>query len=184
MWCAVTLSTYKSAKSCKVNVVQSLALPLKKKKRELIYTRRGRDTVSRALSARAIRDWVKHGQMRLIHSPPPDTVLRRAPRSLGSALSGSDVGSKWWLLCSLLHPTAKHLNRLAAILVYISAVQRQKTVTSIIGQKWVIDIFGTFKTSFIVCISILSQFSCFSEKIMGRLNRNFEKPWRNQGRTP
>ncbi len=26
MWCAVTLSTYKSAKSCNVNVVQSLAL--------------------------------------------------------------------------------------------------------------------------------------------------------------
>ncbi len=26
--------------------------------------------------------------------------------------SGSDVGTKWWLLCSLLHPTTKHLNRL------------------------------------------------------------------------
>ncbi len=26
--------------------------------------------------------------------------------------SGSDVGSKWWLLYSLLHPTTKHLNRL------------------------------------------------------------------------
>ncbi len=52
------------------------------------------------------------------------------------------------------------------------------------GWKWVIDIFGTFKTSFIMCISILSQFRCFYEKIMGGLNRNFEKPWRNQGRTP
>ncbi len=31
--------------------------------------------------------------------------------------SGSDVWSKWWLLCSLLHPTTKHLNRLGAILV-------------------------------------------------------------------
>ncbi len=51
------------------------------------YTSHGRDTVSRALSASAIRDGVKHGQMRLIHSHPPhDTVLRRAPRSLGSAL--------------------------------------------------------------------------------------------------
>ncbi len=50
-------------------------------------------------------------------------------------------------------------------------------------RKGVIDIFGTFKTSFIMYISILSQFSCFSEKIMGRLNRNFEKPRRNQGRT-
>ncbi len=52
------------------------------------------------------------------------------------------------------------------------------------GRNLVIDIFGTFKTSFIMCISILSQFRCFSEKIMGCLNRNFEKPWRNQGRTP
>ncbi len=32
--------------------------------------------------------------------------------------SGSDVGSKWWLLCSLLHPTKEHLNRLGDILVY------------------------------------------------------------------
>ncbi len=35
------------------------------------------------------------------------------------------------------------------------------------GRKFVIDSFGTFKTSFIVCLSILSQFRCFSEKIMG-----------------
>ncbi len=33
--------------------------------------------------------------------------------------SGSDVGSKWQLLCSLLHSTTKHLNHLGAILVYI-----------------------------------------------------------------
>ncbi len=33
--------------------------------------------------------------------------------------SGSDVGSKWRLLYSLLHPTTKHLNRLGVILVYI-----------------------------------------------------------------
>ncbi len=33
-------------------------------------------------------------------------------------ISGSDVGSKWWLLCSLLHSTTKHLNRLGVILVY------------------------------------------------------------------
>ncbi len=46
--------------------------------------------------------------------------------------------------------------------------------------KLVIDVFGTFKISFIMYISILSQFPCFSEKIMGRLNRNFK----NQGRTP
>ncbi len=52
------------------------------------------------------------------------------------------------------------------------------------GRKWVIDIFGTFKTSFIMCISSLSQFRCFSKKIMGGLNRNFENPRRNQGRTP
>ncbi len=51
-------------------------------------------------------------------------------------------------------------------------------------RKLVTDIFGTFKTSFIMYISILSQFSCFSEKIMGRLNRNFKKPRRNQRRTP
>ncbi len=63
-------------------------------------------------------------------------------------------------------------------------MQRQKTVTSNFGRKRVIDIFGTFKTSFIMCISILSQFRCFSEKIMGGLNRNFEKPRGNQGRTP
>ncbi len=33
--------------------------------------------------------------------------------------SGSDDGSKWQLLCSLLHTTTKHLNRLGVILVYI-----------------------------------------------------------------
>ncbi len=32
--------------------------------------------------------------------------------------SGSDVGSKLWLLCSLLHPTTKHHNRLGDNLVY------------------------------------------------------------------
>ncbi len=32
--------------------------------------------------------------------------------------SGSDVRSKWWLLCSLLLPTTEHLNRLGDILVY------------------------------------------------------------------
>ncbi len=32
--------------------------------------------------------------------------------------SGSDVGSKWRLLCSLLHTTTEHLNHLGAILVY------------------------------------------------------------------
>ncbi len=65
----------------------SLLLLLKKKKNRA-YTSRGRDTVSRALSASAIRDGMKHWQMRLIHSnpPPPDTALRRAPRSLRSAL--------------------------------------------------------------------------------------------------
>ncbi len=52
------------------------------------------------------------------------------------------------------------------------------------GRKLVIDIVGTFETSFIMCISILSQFCCFSEKIMGGLNRNFKKPRGNQGRTP
>ncbi len=53
---------------------------------------RGRDTVSRALTASAIRDGVNHGQMRFIHShltPPTSTILRRAPRSLGSALTKS-----------------------------------------------------------------------------------------------
>ncbi len=38
------------------------------------------------------------------------------------------------------------------------------------GRKLVIDIFGT-KTTFIIWISILSQFHCFSEKKMGCLNR-------------
>ncbi len=33
--------------------------------------------------------------------------------------SSSDDGSKWWLLCSLLHPIIKNLNRLGVILVYI-----------------------------------------------------------------
>ncbi len=32
--------------------------------------------------------------------------------------SGSDVGNKCRLLCSLLHPTTKHINRLGVILVY------------------------------------------------------------------
>ncbi len=33
--------------------------------------------------------------------------------------SGSDVGSKWWLLYLLLHPTTKHLNRsIGYILVF------------------------------------------------------------------
>ncbi len=36
--------------------------------------------------------------------------------------SGSDVGNKWWLLCSLLHPTTKHHNRLGDNLV--SLLQR------------------------------------------------------------
>ncbi len=59
----------------------------------------GRDTVSRALSVSAIRDGVKHGQMRFLHSfipnpkfpsPPPagNTVcfVYRAPKRLGAAL--------------------------------------------------------------------------------------------------
>ncbi len=37
------------------------------------------------------------------------------------------------------------------------------------GRKLVNYIFGTFKTSFIMWISIFSQFRCFSEKIMGVL---------------
>ncbi len=54
----------------------------------------------------AIRDGVKHGQMRFIHPPPGDTVLRRAPRSLGSTLhmahlsgntSGVSKSSSDWL---------------------------------------------------------------------------------------
>ncbi len=32
--------------------------------------------------------------------------------------SGSDSRSKWWLLCSLLHPTTKHLNHLRFIYIY------------------------------------------------------------------
>ncbi len=44
----------------------------------------------------------------------------------------SDVGSKWRLLCSSLHPTKKHLNRLGDILVYTwSGV---KTVTDCLHQ--------------------------------------------------
>ncbi len=46
-----------------------------------------------------------------------------------------------------------------------------------------IYILGHSRHPFIMYISILSQFRCFSEKIMGRLNRNFEKPRRDQGRT-
>ncbi len=59
------------------------------KKRVESIASRGRDAVSRALSTSTIQDGVKHEQMRFIHNhskPPPDTVLRRAPRSLGSAL--------------------------------------------------------------------------------------------------
>ncbi len=68
--------------------------------------------------------------------------------------SGSDVGSKWWLLCSLLHPTTEHLNRLIGdILVYIcSGVEtmtdwwqltqggskvRQPCQSTIVGGAWV-----------------------------------------------
>ncbi len=69
MWCAVTLSMYKSAKSCNVNVVQSLALTEEKKKTRA-YTSRGRDTAPRALSASVNRDGVKHRQIHLIHSHP------------------------------------------------------------------------------------------------------------------
>ncbi len=37
----------------------------------------------------------------------------------------SDAGSKWRLLCSLLNPMSKHLNRLRAILVYtLSGVEK------------------------------------------------------------
>ncbi len=37
--------------------------------------------------------------------------------------SGSDVGSKWWLLCSLLHPKIKHLNRLGDVVDTCSGVK-------------------------------------------------------------
>ncbi len=37
---------------------------------------------------------------------------------LNCVFSCSDVGSKWRLLCSLLHPTTEHLKRLGAVLVY------------------------------------------------------------------
>ncbi len=56
---------------------------------------------------------------------PPGVGALRKLRTLriGSGgtdciISGSDVGSKWRSLCSLLHPTTEHLNRLGAILVY------------------------------------------------------------------
>ncbi len=55
------------------------------------------------------------------------------------------------------------------------------------GRKLVMYVFGTVKTSFqdIKYIQrILSQFRCFSEKIMGCLNCNCEKPRRTQCRTP
>ncbi len=69
-----------------------------KQRVESIATR-GRDTVSRALPASAIRDGVKHRQMCFIHNhsntphppPLPGTVFRRAPRSLGSALQVSQT---------------------------------------------------------------------------------------------
>ncbi len=50
-----------------MNVVQSLVWE-KKKKNELKEYRAAEETVSRALSVSAIRDGVKHGQMRFIHS--------------------------------------------------------------------------------------------------------------------
>ncbi len=56
---------------------------------------RGRDTVSRAPSARAIRDGGKHKCVSSIlispPNPPPDAVLHRAPRSLGSALDMNHI---------------------------------------------------------------------------------------------
>ncbi len=57
----------KTVKSCNVNVVKSLARDKKKKRVESIASRK-RNTVSRALSASAIRGGVKHGQMRFINS--------------------------------------------------------------------------------------------------------------------
>ncbi len=90
MRCAVILCK-KSVKSCNVNVVQSLALKkiLIRSAEEILFLK--------ALYVSAIRDGVKRGQMQFIHSfipffhqhPPPaagDTVLHRAPKSLGSAL--------------------------------------------------------------------------------------------------
>ncbi len=46
----------------------------------------------------------------------------------------SDVRSKWWLLCSLLHPTTKHLNHLGDSLR--SKVKRHCQST-IVGGAWV-----------------------------------------------
>ncbi len=73
-----------------MNVVKSLARDKKKTIWKQNEPLNGRDTVSRALSTSSIRDRVKSGKTHFIHNhsnpPPVDTVLRRAPRSLGSAL--------------------------------------------------------------------------------------------------
>ncbi len=44
---------------------------VKKNKKQRVESVLRRDTVSRAPSASAIRDGVKNGQMRFIHSSPP-----------------------------------------------------------------------------------------------------------------
>ncbi len=46
--------------------------------------------------------------------------------------SGSDVGSKWWLLCLLLHPTTKHLYRLIRDILS-SPEQRRTALSSLRG---------------------------------------------------
>ncbi len=53
----------------------------------------------------AIQDGVKHGQMCFIHKhTPPDTVLRRAPRSLGSALHPTLILIQKLVLTLFYHP--------------------------------------------------------------------------------
>ncbi len=67
-------------------------------------------------------------------------------------LGSSDIGSKWWLLCSLLHPTTDHLNRLGAILVNTCSVDtmadclqftqgrskvKHQCQSTIVGGAWV-----------------------------------------------
>ncbi len=89
----------------------------------------------------------------------------------------------YWLVKQIALPKTSAIGW-ATFAYCLYCCAKAKDCNFYLGRKWVISIFGRFKTSFIMCISILSQLRCFSEKIMGALNRNFENPWRNQGRTP
>ncbi len=127
-----------------MNVIKS------RKQRVESIASRGRDTVSRALSVSVIQGRVKHGQMRFIHSfvttrpnpPPPtprvDTVLRRTPRSLGSALRRKPLSTEQGINEFLWKLTL----RISALL-FLSSSSVQRSFTYLIHNRH-ITFFGLF----------------------------------------